>query len=267
MIKSLTAYRDSAGTLYTSLDEVQTAERRAMYADVLKAGTAANPQLARLDVDLVVDLCMALGKTIGSIANDRLAPQGGAELKVVVHHDGGVLGAASSLPTAAHAAILAAARGESRIAHVSREAILAETLRREGKEPRDIHAELKARRAEKLTPEAPAKKPEPIPDLVSTKTPPFGIPANPTPGAVDPAVSRAEGMEPRERLLTAHHPEFSAPYGGSTDPVPTASYNTDGKVWPKHPLDSFEDTLVAEIMSDDSEAALRQAAGVSSRGN
>lgn len=75
-ISAFTAYKDSAGKLHTSLESVQTAERRAMFADALKAGTAANPQLARLDPALVVDFCMALGKTIGEIANDRLAPVG-----------------------------------------------------------------------------------------------------------------------------------------------------------------------------------------------
>lgn len=75
-ITAFTAYKDTAGKLHTSLESVQTAERRAMYADILKAGTAANPQLARLDPTLVVDFCMALGKSIGEVANDRLAPQG-----------------------------------------------------------------------------------------------------------------------------------------------------------------------------------------------
>lgn len=90
-ITAFTAYKDSAGKLHTSLDSVQTAERRAMYAELLKAGTAANPQLARLDPALVVDFCMALGKSIGEVANDRLAPQGvgpggaRAEVNVTVH--------------------------------------------------------------------------------------------------------------------------------------------------------------------------------------
>ncbi|PZQ95155.1 MAG: hypothetical protein DI533_20100 [Cereibacter sphaeroides] len=75
-ITAFTAYKDTSGKLHTSLESVQTAERRAMYADLLKAGTSANPQLARLDPTLVVDFCMALGKSIGDVANDRLTPIG-----------------------------------------------------------------------------------------------------------------------------------------------------------------------------------------------
>jgi hypothetical protein len=75
-LSAFTAYKDSDNKLHTSLEAAQTAERRIMFAAAFDAAVHGNPQLARLDKALVVAFCMTLGKTIGDIANDRLAPQG-----------------------------------------------------------------------------------------------------------------------------------------------------------------------------------------------
>ena len=195
MITAFTAYKDTAGKLHTSLESVQTAERRAMYADILKAGTSANPQLARLDPTLVVDFCMALGKSIGDVANDRLAPSGVGP--------GGAKAEPGYRPTI----------GEQ-------EARARELLRPVRSAP---ELAMPYGQGEKLSPEEPARKRNENSDSKVENSRPFGIPAAPMANAVgdsfpgnetmsaetralrekvwpkhplDPAQSRAEGMEP-----------------------------------------------------------------------
>lgn len=177
MITAFTAYKDSAGKLYTSMEAVQDAERRAMYLDILTKARTKNPELVKLDGALVVDLLMAYGPMIGTVAADRLAPQGI-----------GPGGAKDYRPTIAE-----------------QEARAREILRPVGKAPElampyggdqpVMHERGFTASLEKLTPETPAKNQTPIQNQTAEKT--AGSekvwPRHP----LDPAVSRAEGMEPK----------------------------------------------------------------------
>jgi len=75
-IKTVSAYEAADGVKFHDLVDAQGYTRRQMLTAVLQRATKENPQFARLDVELMIALCLHSGQLIGAVMSEPLSPTG-----------------------------------------------------------------------------------------------------------------------------------------------------------------------------------------------
>jgi hypothetical protein len=94
-LQTIVAYQAKDGKQFFDLAESQTYARRQMHGGIYNAALKHDPNFAKLDKELVIDMLMLFGKHFAKVAQDPLEPAAldAKEPVVVVHqlHTGGPL--------------------------------------------------------------------------------------------------------------------------------------------------------------------------------